>query len=81
MAGMRASERADPMALVKRYMDWTKDFIDGGALVYAYSSPVTEMKISARPMKTYAGVWTTMWTWFGSEDSPIMPAGHFPGEP
>ena len=31
--GLRASEMADPKALVRRYMDCTKDFMLGGALV------------------------------------------------
>lgn len=32
-AGVRASAMADPNALVSRYIDWTKDFMDGGAFV------------------------------------------------
>lgn len=34
-----------------RVCELTKDFIEGGALVKAYSSPVMEAKISLRPMK------------------------------
>lgn len=63
-AGVRASAMAEPNALVNRYIDCTKDFMDGGALVYAYSRPETEAKISEIPMKTYAGVCAAMWTRF-----------------
>jgi hypothetical protein len=59
--GLSASEMADPKALVSRYMDWTKDFMDGGALVYAYSRPVTEAKISEIPMSMYAPVCVAIW--------------------
>jgi len=52
---------ADPKALVRRYMDCTKDFMEGGALVYAYSRPVTEAKISEIPMSMYAPVCAAMW--------------------
>ena len=56
-AGVNASARAEPKALVSKYIDCTKDFMLGGALVYAYSRPETLRKISDKPMKTYAGVW------------------------
>ena len=36
----------------------TNDFMDGGALVKAYSSPVMLAKISDTAMKKYAGVCT-----------------------
>jgi hypothetical protein len=35
----------------------TKDFIEGGALVYAYSRPLMEAKISEKAMRTYEGTW------------------------
>jgi hypothetical protein len=53
----RAIPSAAPMAVVRRYMDITKDFMDGGALVYAYSRPVIEAKISEKAMRTYDGTW------------------------
>ena len=43
----------------------TNDFMDGGAFVKAYSSPVTLAKISDTAMKKYAGVCTAIWTSLG----------------
>ena len=47
----RAMPKAEPPALVRRNMDMTKDFMLGGALVYAYSRPVMEAKISEKAMR------------------------------
>ncbi len=44
----------------------TKHFILGGALVNAYSRPVTLAKISEIAMKKYAGAWTATCIWLGS---------------
>ena len=52
--GESAVARAAPKAFVSRNMDMTKDFMEGGALVKAYSRPVMLAKISERPMKRYA---------------------------
>lgn len=46
-----AIPRAEPKAFWTKKMDMTKDFILGGALVKAYSSPVMLAKISERAMK------------------------------
>ena len=56
--GASAIPSADPNADCRRKMDMTNDFMDGGALVKAYSSPVTLAKISDTAMKKYAGVCT-----------------------
>ena len=63
--GASAMPRAEPKAVWSKKIDITKDFIDGGAFVKAYSSPVILARISEIPMKKYAGVWTATWTWFG----------------
>ena len=60
--GASAIPSADPNADCRRKMDMTNDFMDGGAFVKAYSSPVTLAKISDMAMKKYAGVCTAMWT-------------------
>jgi hypothetical protein len=51
----RAVPSAAPNAVVSRNMDMTNDFMEGGALVYAYSRPVMEAKISEKAMRTYDG--------------------------
>ena len=60
--GDSAIASAEPKALVSRNIDITNDFMLGGALVKAYSSPVMLARISERPMKRYAGVCTATWT-------------------
>jgi hypothetical protein len=51
----RAIPSAAPNAVVSKNIDMTKDFIEGGALVYAYSRPLMEAKISEKAMRTYDG--------------------------
>src|SRR5277367_6512010 len=51
----RAIPSAAANATVSKYMDMTNDFMDGGALVYAYSRPVIEAKISETAMRMYEG--------------------------
>jgi len=69
---------AEPKAFCRRNIPITTDFIDGGALVKAYSRPVMEAKISLRPMSTYAGVCAATCTLFGSV--PPSEAGQESGE-
>ena len=57
--GAITTPSADPNADCNRKMDMTNDFMDGGALVKAYSSPVMLAKISDTAKKKYAGVCTT----------------------
>jgi hypothetical protein len=59
------------MFTIKRQesLDPTKDFIDGGALVYAYSNPVIAVKISEIPRSRYAGICKATWTLLGTEPS------------
>jgi hypothetical protein len=47
-----AVPKAAPKAVVRRNMDMTNDFMLGGALVYAYSRPVIEAKISEKAIRT-----------------------------
>jgi hypothetical protein len=43
--------KAAPNAVVRRYIDMTNDFMLGGALVYAYSRPVIDAKISENAIR------------------------------
>ena len=63
--GDKAHPIAEPNAVISRNSAMINDFIDSGALEYAYSSPVMDAKISENAISTYAGTCQATWTLLG----------------